>query len=465
MSYQPLSLTEFNNLFREIVELNFPDELWVIAEISEMSVNARGHCYIDFIERDELTGKINARQRATVWAFQYNLVKDYFEQNTGQELVPGLKVLVKVRVSYHVLYGLSFNVLDIDPAYTLGDQARYREQIIAQLENEGVLDMNQHTDMPEVVQRIAVISSETAAGYGDFVEHLTKNNKNYEFHIELFKAVMQGDKTSQSVVAALDAVYLRESDFDVVLIIRGGGARSELVSFDAYDIAFMISQSPIPVLTGIGHERDHSVADIVAWRAFKTPTAVANYILDKTVDFEQKIDGYSHALAMHLNNTITQYRSELSRMNYSITAVVKASVGNERIFLNRRVEKTYDAVRTSFKNHKQAIKALHVELKQTTALVDARKTMLFDNYTHALSFVVRNVFSKHYHYLDIQHQRAMSKSPSTILKSGYGFVTHQGKRIHGVEALAKKDKINVSFIDGIVRCVVSDVERKSFIDE
>lgn len=465
MSHQPLSLTEFNNLFRETVELNFPDEFWVIAEISELNVNARGHCYIDFIERDELSGKINARQRATVWAFQYSLIKEHFEQNTGQGLGAGLKVLVKVRVGFHVLYGLSFNVLDIDPAYTLGDQARHREQIIARLENDGVIDMNQHAEMPEVIQRIAVVSSQTAAGYGDFFEHLTKNSDNYHFHIELFNATMQGDQTSRSVVAALDAIYQRESDFDVVLIIRGGGSRSDLVSFDDYDIAFMISQSPIPVLTGIGHERDHSVADMVAWQAFKTPTAVANFIIDKASDFGHKLDGYSNVLVMLLQNTVTQYQNSLARMNQSLNAGVKAYTGTEQIFLGRRVELLHGNVNEYFKQHGRHLKNYFVELKQVNALANARKYMLFDNYAHSLSFAVRNVFSQCHHSLDIQHQRAMSKSPSTVLKAGYGFVTQNGKRINGVENLKTSDNINVAFIDGIARCVVSEVEHKSFIDE
>lgn len=458
-----LSLTEFNNLLRDIIEANFPDELWIVAEISELNVNARGHCYIDFIERDALSGKINARQRATVWAFQYQLVRDHFEGVTGQELVPGLKVLVNVRINYHVLYGLSLNVVDIDPTYTIGDQARHREQILARLEEEGVLDMNQQTDMAEVPQRIAVISSETAAGYGDFVEHLINNPAKYNFQVDLFSSVMQGDRTSISVVAALDAIYQREDDFDVVLIIRGGGARSELVAFDDYEMAFMISQSPIPVLTGIGHERDQSVADLVAWHAFKTPTAVADFLLDRCASFEQKINDLANQSQMLVQNAVEQHRSNIDKQQLILLSSAKSYVDAKNYSLQRQSQKMVYIFKQQLQESKSTLRSLSNNTQQVVLLYNERKVMHFDKFHSQLAFVTHNYFSNQYHDLAIKQEVAQGYSPSRILKSGYGYVTKEGKRVSNVSHVQQGDLIKIAFVDGIVQGGVTNVEGKEFI--
>jgi exodeoxyribonuclease VII large subunit len=460
MSKPTLSLAELNNLLRDIIEANFPDELWIVAEISELNVNARGHCYIDLIERDELTKKIIARQRGTVWAFQYRLVKGHFESITGQELTSGLKVLVKVRVNYHVLYGLSLNVVDIDPTYTIGDQARHRELILQQLEEDGVLDMNKEMDLANVPQRVAVISSETAAGYGDFVEHLTKNPYGYRFTMELFPASMQGDQTSPSVVAALEAVYNREDEFHAVLIIRGGGAKAELAAFDDYNIAFMVSQSPIPVLTGIGHERDQSVTDVVAWQAFKTPTAVADFLLEKMAAFEQAIDNKASAVFQSVRQKMEQSNYYLQQQQAALLGAVKTFHSDKRHGLERFASQTRYTVDKQLQQYKTQLKSQSAIIKQAVFLTIGRHGMQFDKYRYDTEAATRRYISDQFHKFSVYQEIAMQNRPEKLLKGGYGYVTHQGRRVSSVDQLAMNDEINIAFIDGVISARIMSKTKK-----
>jgi exodeoxyribonuclease VII large subunit len=227
-----------------------------VAEISELNMNRSGHCYLELIEKDSLSDKIIAKSRATIWAFTFRTLKAYFETTTGETLRGGLKVLLKASIEFHEVFGFSLNIQDIDPQYTLGDLARKKAQIIQQLTSEGVLDMNKGLPFPLVPQRIAVISSETAAGYGDFLNQLETNSFGYCFFTELFPAIMQGDKASESIILALEHVYSHIDEFDLVAIMRGGGSKSDLNCFDDYELAYFITQFPLPILTGIGHERD-----------------------------------------------------------------------------------------------------------------------------------------------------------------------------------------------------------------
>jgi exodeoxyribonuclease VII large subunit len=270
-----MKLSELNGMVRQVLTEAFPTKLWVVAEISELKTQRSGHCYLVLIEKDTFTDKVVAQARATIWSYIYRILKPYFETTTGQVLIEGLKVLVQVTVEFHELYGYSLNIQDIDPTYTLGDLARRKTDIINKLTREGVIDMNKGLDFPLVPQRIAVISSETAAGYQDFTNHLNTNQGGYVFYTKLFSALMQGPQTEVSVIRALERIYEYEDLFDVVVIIRGGGSQFDLSCFDNYNIAFHVAQFPLPVITGIGHEKDNSVVDLVAHTRLKTPTAVA----------------------------------------------------------------------------------------------------------------------------------------------------------------------------------------------
>ena len=275
----PLTLYSLNNLVHNAIADALPTRYWVTGELSEVRETAVGHCYIELVQRDEETQELVAKARGTVWARIYSLLRPYFLEQTGQPFAAGLKVLLQVSVGFHELYGYTLDVCDIEPAYTIGDIARHRQLIIKRLTDEGVIGLNKDLDFPQLPQRIAVISSATAAGYGDFCDQLQNNRYGFVFYPRLFPAPMQGNGAEEGIIAALDTIAQEIDNWDVVVIIRGGGATSDLGCFDTYDLANNCAQFPLPIITGIGHLRDESVLDIVAHTSAKTPTAVAEYLI------------------------------------------------------------------------------------------------------------------------------------------------------------------------------------------
>ncbi len=458
MESTSLTLAELNNHIRDILEANFPDQIWLIAEISELNINTKGHCYIDFIERDELTKKIVARQRATIWAFQYRLISGHFESIARQPLSSGMKVLVNVQVKYHVLYGLSLNVVDIDPSYTLGEQARHREAVIKQLEEEGVLEMNKGLHLVDVPQRIAIISSETAAGFGDFINHLEQNPYGYSFKMELFQSFMQGENTSNSIIKALGQIYDLEDEFDAILIIRGGGAKAELSAFDDYDLSFMISQSPIPVLTGIGHERDESVADLVAWQAFKTPTAVADFLIERMANFDYLMDEMTRKMNLLINATLDKAGSTLEKHELQIGSMSKALLQDEVYALTRLSSKLGYGLKGFMRTQYNKLDHLSGDIKNKSKWFFNSQELKYKNYHKSLEQAKSRFFVNHHHKLELFEARVLSNDPKKLLKSGYGFITLKGKRISSVSELNIDDDIRIAFKDGQAKARVNEIK-------
>jgi len=296
-----------------------PGQYWIIAEILELHENRNGHCYLELIEKHPENDSLLARAKATIWASRYSLLRPYFESSTNTSLKSGIKLLCKVSVEFHPQYGFSLNITDIDPAYTLGDLARKKQEVISRLRKEGVFDMNREIPFPEVPQQIAVISSETAAGYGDFMESLKSNSQGFSFSTTLFPAVMQGEDAPGSITAAMDLIHESESAFDCVVIIRGGGSKADLESFNHYDLAYFITQFPLPVITGIGHERDESVADMVAAYALKTPTAVAEFLVDQLLSFEFHLSSHYDHLVTLVKGKVQGHLSRLERYAGDLT--------------------------------------------------------------------------------------------------------------------------------------------------
>ena len=278
---QAISLYELNHLVKELIDGSFTDTYWVTAELSEVRVAGRGHCYMELVEQGDQGAAPRAKARAIVYANLYPLLKITFEEATGQILRAGLKVQLEVEISFHEAYGYSLIVRDIDPAYTLGSLAQRRREILQQLEQEGVLEMNKSLVLPRPLQRIAVISSATAAGYGDFCQQLDRNLQGYAFCHQLFPAIMQGESAARSIIHALDSIAAEQDRWDAVVIIRGGGAVSDLAGFEDYELAANCAQFPLPVIVGIGHDRDTTVLDFVAHTSQKTPTAVAAFLIDR----------------------------------------------------------------------------------------------------------------------------------------------------------------------------------------
>jgi exodeoxyribonuclease VII large subunit len=291
-----ISLYELNKEISSVLK-GCLSRVWVHAEINSITVQRVGHCYIELIEKDENTGSIIAKSRANIWANIYKSIAAYFLAETGKTLVAGMKVAFCVDVTFHEVYGISLNVVDIDPTYTLGESARRKAQVIKKLEEDGIMDMNKLLSIKPLIKNIAVISAEGAAGFGDFCHQLENNAYGYKYNLTLFNSIMQGEKAEASILESLDKVLERLDDFDVLVVIRGGGAVSDLDCFDSYPLSATLAQFPLPVLTGIGHTRDVSVVDMVANMPLKTPTAVAEFIIGHTRSLEEKIDSYIELLS------------------------------------------------------------------------------------------------------------------------------------------------------------------------
>lgn len=330
MEQQALSLYELNGLVKRSIRNCLPETYWVQAELSDVRSNYSGHCYLEFIQKDANGNNLIAKARGTIWSNVYKLLKPYFEQETGQAFTSGIKVLVQVSVEFHELYGYSLTVLDIDPTYTVGDMERKRREILRQLEEEGVIDLNKELEFSMFPQRIAVISSATAAGYGDFCNQLANNPRGYDFHVELFPAIMQGERVEESIITALDTIYSRMDEFDVVVIIRGGGATSDLSGFDTYGLAANCAQFPLPIITGIGHERDDTVIDLVAHTRVKTPTAAAAFLIacmDKVAD---RLEELSARLQQGVRNRLLWEQRRMDTLKQRIPNAVYKRIADAK---------------------------------------------------------------------------------------------------------------------------------------
>lgn len=317
-----ISLTELQAVLKRSVEDATPLPLWVAAEIGEIHTNRSGHCYMELIEKGGDNGVPRARVNAVVWRATWNMVRPYFVSETGCEPGVGMRMLLRVTVSYHELYGLSLVVSDIDPLYTLGEQQRQRQETIARLRSEGVFDMNRAIGMPAVTQRVAVVSSPSAAGYQDFMDELASSG--FRFHVELFEAVMQGHGAEASIVNALERIT--EGDFDVAVIIRGGGAQSDLAAFDSYRLASHVAQFPLPVVAGIGHDKDLSVVDMVAGLSLKTPTAVAGWLVAGLADIEGRLDRLAVSLGERIAAAIEREGARLDMLQRLVESRCPAAI-------------------------------------------------------------------------------------------------------------------------------------------
>ena len=281
------TLSELNTSIKTTLELAFPESVWVVAEISEIRCNTKGHCYLELVEREE--EETIAQIRANIWAYTFRSIASKFEKATGESLKQGMKVLLQVNVTFHEVYGLSLNIKDIDPTYSLGELARKKREIIDRLTKEGLINLNKLIPLPLVPQRIAVISSVTAAGYGDFINHINDNPYGYKIFHTLYQSSMQGQEAEASIIAALSKIKEYRDIYDAVVIVRGGGSQIDLSCFDTYGLAVEVAKFPLPVITGIGHERDDTIVDIVAHTKLKTPTAVAEFLLSGMSSFEERL--------------------------------------------------------------------------------------------------------------------------------------------------------------------------------
>ncbi|MBO7185687.1 MAG: exodeoxyribonuclease VII large subunit [Alistipes sp.] len=323
-STQSITLYDLQRMVRTTIEGRFMEPLWVSAEISELKVNRSGHCYLNLVEKGESDGAPRAEARAVIWRTTYATLDTAFHRTTGIHLAAGIRVLVRVGVTYHEVYGFSLHIVDIDPSYTLGEVERRRRETIARLKSDGVWDMNRELVMASPTLRIAIISSATAAGYQDFMRELRRCP--YRFEVTLFESLMQGDAAEHSVVAALDAIAMREEEFDAVAIIRGGGSTSDLALFDSYIIASHVAQFPLPIISGIGHDKDISIVDMVAHTMCKTPTAVATHFVERVDELMQHLESLTADIRTHAERIIHEHTLHIYSLHTDVERVARERV-------------------------------------------------------------------------------------------------------------------------------------------
>ena len=479
MTNTQLSLSELNQLIKSQLDDAFPNMMWIKAEISELTVNRTGHCYLELVEVDENSKEILARCRATVWSYTFRMLKPYFETTTGQVLSDGLKVLVNAKVEFHPVFGLSLNIRDIDPSYTMGDMARKRREIVLQLQADGVIDMNKELPLPLVPQRVAIISSPTAAGLQDFNNQLANNPYNIRFYTKLFPAVMQGANAAASMILAMEQVFQYEDFFDVVVIIRGGGAQLDLACFDHYELAYHVAQFPIPVITGIGHDKDETAIDLVAHTKMKTPTAVAEFLISGAAAFEQRLDemknhfvelvedriqlekeylqrslqqlkqGVRHIVSeensrfklksFRLEKSfpvfISLKKQKLQQHRHSIEKTGTGLVKEQQHQLNRKLENLHFRIQHQFKNKK-------IQLGQWRRLLENRLAVRLKNQWSGLANF---------------EEKTRLMDPLQVLKRGYSLTFKNGQLVKSINTLSVGDELVTQLADGKV---TSKIQKK-----
>ena len=408
------SLLELNRLVRATIEDTLCEQYWLEAEIGQIGEN-NGHCYLEFIQKVEGHNTPVARAKAKCWRNVWGSVRPYFEHTTGQTLTLGMKVLVLVHPDFHEAFGFSWIVDDIDPRFTLGDMARRRQEIIRQLKAEGVFDLNRELPLPLFTQRIAVISSSTAAGYGDFCRQLEENKRGFRFSVTLYESLMQGEGVERSIISALDKINAHIDDYDCVVIIRGGGATSDMSGFDSLLLAENVANFPLPVITGIGHDRDECILDMVSHTRVKTPTAAAAFLIDRLEQVARRIDDAADRITSYV-----QHRMEIEKMRLSRAAeripilfsLVKSKQENKLATLNQRIASAVQR------------------------LIDRRR-----------------------HALDILEQRTKSLDPTLLLQRGYSITLVNGHALRSPSAVKPGDIIVTRLADGTVKSTVNETKK------
>ncbi len=434
-----LTLFELNSLVRETIETTMTREYWVEVELSDVR-EVRGHCYMQLVQFDVEDGlrglsaekKLVAQASAKCWKSQWTMIRPHFERVTGQQLHAGLKVLMKVYAQFHENYGFSWIVTDIDPAYTMGDIARKRQQIIRTLKEEGVFDLNKELPLPLFAQRIAVVSSAQAAGYGDFVNQLNSNEYGFRFHTQLFPAVMQGEQVEPSVIAALDSINQHLDCFDCVVIIRGGGAVADLSGFDTLLLAENVANFPLPVITGIGHERDESILDMVSHTRVKTPTAAAAFLISHLKEVLDALNDAQGRLAQCVQQKLSVYSLRLSALQEAIPRLFPV--------IKARQEARIDAL-------------THRLCERINEKIQEDRSLLATS-GQRLPMIADRLLLQENHRLEILAEKVRSHDPSLLLKRGYSITLKDGKAVKNAAQLRPGDEIETQLSEGIIKSIV-----------
>ena len=433
-----ISLREFNNRVKRLLANPLVQNCWIRADLSDVAVRG-GHCYCELIEKDEATGATVAKVRGIIWANRFQALRMKFLQVTGQDLHSGIKVMLEVSVNYHEQYGMSLIISDIDPTYTIGDMERQRREILARLKAEGILDMNRQLPFPEVPQRIAVVSAAGAAGYGDFMNQLHNNVYGLKFYTCLFPAVMQGQSTVPSVTAALDRINANIELFDCVVIIRGGGSTSDLNSFDDYSLAANVAQFPLPVIVGIGHERDVTILDYVAGKRVKTPTAAAEWLISCGVDALAHIDDLKNAVVNTAGDYLNAAKQQMQYLSGTIPLIANNIVDRNRAKLHHIMQIVPMTAQTHIKSSNE------------------RLQFIFQSMQTAL----RQVLQREHQRIDALGDKVEILSPQNTLKRGYSLTTLNGKAVTDASAIREGDVVVTTLRSGRIESTVTRTTAKN----
>jgi len=433
----PLSISQLTEQIKLVLENELQPVYWVVGELADFRQAPQGHVYFELVEKQG--NQVLAKIRSNLWQFTYRAVAAKFESVTGTSLKNGMKVLAQVSVSYHPVFGLSVNVKDIDPSFSLGERARVRQETIDRLTREGLIRLNGQLPLPRVIQRIAVISSATAAGYGDFVNQLENNPYGYRVYHRLFNSLMQGNEAVNSLIAALESVESENtrSSFDAVVIIRGGGAQLDLDCFDDYRLAAQIAKFTLPVFTGIGHERDETIADLVAHTRLKTPTAVAEFLLSGFREFEENL-----GLALQRIDRATRSRLREEDQKIQQLAIRVRSLATQKISLENEKVNTY------FKRIEQSSKSI-----SRYALFQLEN--LEKNLSKAFGRSIKKEEDKLLHLEVVIKQL----DPQGLLLKGYSRTESQGKPIHLID-LKVGDELITYTSDQKLSSTLTKIEKK-----
>lgn len=455
---EAIGLYQLNSLVKRELKNRFPDSFLVIAEIADVKENRSGHCYLELVEKREEDDAVIATARATIWAFTYRMLRPYFETTTGKSLQKGIKVLVRVEVVFHELYGYSLNIKDIDPTFTVGDLERKRKEIIDRLTQEGVIDMNRELEFPMLPKTVAIISSPTAAGYGDFVDQLHRNVYGYAFHTKLFPAVMQGEKTTESIIAALERIYEYESLFDVVVIIRGGGSQTDLGSFDSYELAANVAQFPIPILAGIGHERDETIVDRVAYRSVKTPTAAAAFLIESFNEVNSVLEDAKETLVRETRRILQEEETcQVVRITEfkQFTRLFLEGQANNLTLSSRRVE---HVSRLFVQNRINELNQLKMKVDgKVGALFECQRNRL-DNMQKTMVHKTTELLTANRYFLELVETKMKYVDPKNILEKGFSITRVNGKAVRETNRVKKGDVLETELFKGVIRSEIKDIE-------
>jgi exodeoxyribonuclease VII large subunit len=454
-----LTLFELNSLVKGAVKEAFPSSFWIVAEISELKVNYSGHCYLELVEKDPGNESLKAKARATIWSSVYRMLQPYFETTTRTRLSAGIKVLVKASVEFHELYGFSLNITDIEPAFTLGEMARQKQEVIERLRSDGVFELNRQLIMPRLPRKIALISSETAAGYGDFMDQLLNNPSGYKFYIKLFPAYMQGDESEASIINAMEKIFQYEDFFDVLVIIRGGGSTSDLGCFNGYWLASHIAQFSLPVLTGIGHEQDETVADLVAHTRLKTPTAVAEFLLSLFEEEERIQLNLSSDLVDAASSLLNRHTNHLNKMGLFLKPKVVSMISNYRRSLDRAGAKMKNASLRNLSRSMHKARLLHFRMHSLSERLLMQQGYRLAGQANQLRSLAPAYIKQRWNQLDMLDQRNHYNDPRHILSRGYSITLYGGKPLRSSSGTEEGGTLESLLFEGSIKSMIMDVSQ------